>query len=165
MRQPEPISQRDVAHVLDHAVTHRLRGEDDIAESMCLDVLEAEPGNQAALEIMLRILAGRIARGNKPALGAATLLLEQVRDPGTRAFCSALIHEAQARRLLARADQPAAQAAQDFLQFALEQFDISAQKSEDPLESRLRANACLRAQSKILNGHSTPDREPEHPIE
>ena len=165
MTELKLIAPKDVPQTIDMAAQCRLRGDDVVAESMCMDVLSQEPENQIALEVLLRIFADRIAVGDKSALADARHVLPKLGDPGTHAFCNALIYEAQARRLTSRSDLPAAAAAQELFSFAVEQFEQAADAAKDPLESHLRANACLRAMSMISAVGLPYDDPQEHAIE
>lgn len=165
MPKPKQISPSDVDHTLGLAVQYRMCGNGAVAESMCLDVLAVEADNQAALEELLHVYAGRITQGIRTALADARGVLERLSDPVTHAFCSGLIYEVQARRLVARHDLPAAEAAQELFGFAVEQFEQAADTAENPLESRLRANACLRAMTAIRRNSQGPEQQQEQAIE
>lgn len=163
MSELKLISAKDVAQALDLAAQYRLHREDSVAESICHDVLTQNAANQVALEMLLRIYASAIELGDKTALMDARSILARIKDPSTQAFCNALVYEAQALRLTARRDPPAAEAARELFGFALEQFDAAARATDPPLEAHLRANACCRAMADCQE--TDPAQQQEHSIE
>src|SRR5688500_16126960 len=106
MFEMKRITRAGVATALQKAERYRLLNEPSAAESICLDVLEVEPDNQAAL-VQLALarsdqfedeLSGAVERAREP--------LARVDDPYKRAYYHGIVCERRAREPLARVDDP-----------------------------------------------------------
>src|SRR5260221_13023041 len=85
------ISTNAVPAALAKAERYRLLNEPTPAESICLDILEADPGNQAA-HVML-ILALTDQSEDLAAMGRARAQLEKLSSPYERAYYTGLVAE------------------------------------------------------------------------
>ena len=155
MFELKPISSGGVPGALQKAERYRLLNEPSAAESICLDILEVEPDNQAAL-VML-VLARSDQFGTTTAAGAnrAREVLPRLTDGYKRAYYGGVIEERRAKALL-HAGRPgsAAMASQGFRDAMLcyERAEALAPSGDDG--ARLRWNTCAR----ILN--ATPSLAP-----
>lgn len=152
------ISTEGITTALQKAERYRLLNEPSAAESICLDVLAAEPENQAAL-IQLALarsdqfgeeLAGAVERAREP--------LALVRDPYKRAYYQGIVSERRGKASL-RSGSPAGSAiAYDWLRRAMDLY-AEAEKLRPPGndESLLRWNTCAR----IIERHGLTPREAE----
>ena len=63
MFELKPLSREAIPAALEKATRYRLLNEPAEAESICLDVLRADPDNQQALVILLLALTDRFSKG------------------------------------------------------------------------------------------------------
>ena len=73
----KPLSHESVTGALAKAEHYRLLGEPAEAESICRDIVEIEPENQAALICLMLALSDQIAHDSR-AFGNAVALLERL---------------------------------------------------------------------------------------
>jgi hypothetical protein len=159
----KPITSAGVPAALDKAERYRLLNEPIAAESICLDILEVEPGHQDALITLL------LARTDQfPTAGGAVVeareVLPRLRDPYQRAYYAGLIEERRALALLHSHAPGSALMASQALRAAMEWYQMA-----EPLrpagndDALLRWNACVRLLQ--ANPHLVPaEEEREEPI-
>lgn|ERR1700682_2053550 len=94
----KPISHHGVAEALEKVERYRLLNEPSLAESICLDVLHIEPGNQRALLLMLLSLTDQFSNGVDPE--RAQEILPKLKNDYERAYYEGIIYERQAFALL-----------------------------------------------------------------
>src|SRR5207244_13124460 len=85
---------------LDRAERYRLLNEPTQAESICLDILGADPQNQQALILLLLALTDQF--GASQAVARASALLPRLTDDYHRAYYQGIVYERQARAQLQR---------------------------------------------------------------
>ena len=139
------ITTAGIATALQKAERYRLLNEPSAAESICLDVLAIDPGNQAAL-VQLALarsdqfggdLAGAVERAREP--------LAHVEDPYKRAYYGGIVCERRAKASL-RAGSPAGAAiAYDWLRRAMDLYEEAERiRPAGHDEALLRWNTCAR---------------------
>ncbi|MCI0350615.1 MAG: hypothetical protein L0Z53_14420, partial [Acidobacteriales bacterium] len=111
---PEAISA-----ALERADKYRLLNEPAQAESICLDVLQTEPGNQQATIMLLLSLADQFAEHIGTNLTRAQALLPRIGDEYQRTYYAGILYERQARSHLNRAMPGSGFLAFDFFQQAM----------------------------------------------
>ena len=150
MFQPKPISAAGVAGALAKAERYRLLNEPEAAESICLDVLEVEPGNQDALVNLLLARTDLITRGIGGAVSEARAALAQLTDPYDREYYAGLIDERRGHAQMLNASIGAAALAYDWFRAAMTHYeraiDLKPLGNDDAV---LRWNTCAR----VLNAH------------
>src|SRR5688572_16771970 len=123
MFEMKRITRAGVATALQKAERYRLLNEPSAAESICLDVLEVEPDNQAAL-VQLALarsdqfedeLSGAVERAREP--------LARVDDPYKRAYYHGIVCERRARAQLHLASPGGGAIAYDWLRRAMEFYE------------------------------------------
>ena len=97
----KPISRDAVPLALEKAERYRLLNEPAQAESICLDVLAAEPDNQQALVMLLLALTDQFRSGPAECYRHAEEVATRLRGDYERLYYAGLIHE---RRGLAQAE-------------------------------------------------------------
>jgi hypothetical protein len=146
-----PISKEAIPGALAKAERYRLLNEPGEAESICRDVLRADPGNQDA--VIMLILATTDQFGRKPGVGVnqARELLPRVAQEYERAYFGGVISERWGKAQL-RTKAPGA-IAYHWLQEAMALFEtaISLRPASNE-EAVLRWNACAR----LLNDREAP---------
>src|ERR1700730_2498978 len=94
----KPLSQDAIPKALERAARYRLLNEPAEAESICLDILDADPENQRALVTLILALTDqfgqhRFAVGNN----RPEDLLPRLRDPYERAYYAGVVCERRAK--------------------------------------------------------------------
>jgi len=144
MFELKPIHHDSVAGALAKAERYRLLNEPSEAESICRDILEIEPANQAALISLVLALTDQIAHDAR-AFPGALATAERLESPYDRAYYAGIAWE---RRAKARHDgrgHAAHSYAYDWLVAALGLFEkAEALRPSGNDDSVLRWNACVR---------------------
>ena len=79
----KPISKAGIQEALEKAERYRLLNEPSLAESICLDVLQADPENQSALVMLLLALTDQFGQGH----GLPRYMASQAGAPECRPGC------------------------------------------------------------------------------
>ena len=95
MFELKPLTREAIPAALAKAERYRLLNEPALAESICLDILAIDPGNQAALVILILSLSDQFEHGGSA--GEARALLARLDDEYSRAYYAGIICERQAR--------------------------------------------------------------------
>lgn len=158
MFELKPISPGAIPAALQKAERYRLLNEPSAAESICLDVLEVEPGNQAALVMLLLARTDQFAETRAAGVAKAKEVLPRMTDEYTRAYYAGVMHERHAKAIL-RAGRPGTSAiAYEAFRMAMEHYEQAiGRRSGENDDAALRFNTCAR----ILNEtpHLAPKRE------
>jgi len=146
----KPLSKDAIPAALAKAERYRLLNEPEQAESICEDILAADPANHDALIILLLALTDRFPRSDGHLVSRARELAAHLMTPYERAYFGGLVAERRGRALLERAGPGRAFPAGDWLREAMEQYEIAeGHRPQGNDEARLRWNACAR----VLNAH------------
>jgi hypothetical protein len=147
MFEMKKISPDAVAAALERVERYRLLNEPRVAESICLDILTVDPGNdQANIGLILALtdqfsMEGTGNRLNRRALDLAAELADEYQ----RFYYTGIIYEREGKARLSRGYPGASFDAYDLLHQAMRHFDQA-----EPLEptgvddSVLRWNSCAR---------------------
>jgi hypothetical protein len=145
MSELKPLSQEAIPAALEKAERYRLLNEPAEAESICLDVLLAEPENQRALITLLLALTDRFSKGYGVSDTQANQLLARVKGEYERAYYAGILAERRAKAKLAQGSPGAGHYAHDGLREAMACFEkaeaIRPPGNDDAL---LRWNTCAR---------------------
>ncbi len=129
---------------LDKARQYRSLLEPEIAESICLDVLNIDPDNQAALVIYILALTDQISiSGSQSPFQAIENAIERLNVDYQRIYYTGIFHERRARFMLT---QPMSRAfSYDYFAKALACYQQAEQmRPEHNDEAILRWNSCVR---------------------
>lgn len=139
----KPISDASIPEALEKVERYRLLNESWLAESICLDILRIEPGNQKALLALLLSRTDQFVQGVAPS--AAREVLRQLTDPYEQAYYAGLICERDASATLRRGSPLAHFDAYELFREAMEWFE-KAEKLRPPGndDAILRWNTCAR---------------------
>jgi hypothetical protein len=161
MFQLKPIHQDAVEQALEKAHHYRLLNEPAEAESICLDVLEVDPENQAALVSLLLALSDRLTRGYAIGATRAKEVLPRIKDDYQRAYYAGLICERQAKARLSHGGPGASFDAYEWLREAMDNYEQAEKmRPAGNDDAILRWNACARI---IMRNNLAPratDAEP-----
>ena len=141
----KPLSREGIEAALEKAMRYRLLNEPGEAESICHDVLRAEPENQQALVTLLLALTDRFSKGYAVGLTQAREILPRLRDAYEQAYYAGIICERRAKAQLERGTPGGGFEAYEFLREAMEWYEkaetLRRLGNDDAL---LRWNACAR---------------------
>ena len=149
MFELKPLSPEAIPAALEKAERYRLLNEPAEAESICSDVLEADPDNQTAIITLLLAASDRFSKGYGVTDVEVKKLLARVRDDYERAYYTGIIAERHAKAKLAQGTPGCRHWAYDLLVEAMDWFEkaeaISPLGNDDAL---LRWNTCARVIAK-----------------
>ena len=145
MPELKPLSPDAVPAALAKAEHYRLLNEPQLAESICIDVLEVEPENQHALIQLLLALTDQLQDGSPSILKRAREVVPKLQGEYERAYYGGLVCERQAKALLSRRGRRSGFVAYDWFQYALEQYQAAIDaRPSDSADAVLRWNTCVR---------------------
>lgn len=158
----KPLSTDAIPKAIEKAERYRLLGEPWEAESICLDVLQADPENQSALVILLLALTDQFDDGFAETVHRAQDVRARLREEYARAYYAGIISERRARARLKRGGLGSGHVSYDHLRKAMSWYEqaeaIRPPGNDDAL---LRWNTCAR----ILMRHPELEPGPEAPVE
>ena len=139
------LHPKAIPAALERAERYRLLNEPAQAESICLDILRADPGNQQALILMLLALTDQLTDSIAGNLDRASALLPKLTDEYQRNYYRGIVHERQARAILRRGNPGAGCAAYEKFREAMASYEKAEQmRPPDNDEALLRWNTCAR---------------------
>ncbi len=161
----KPLSPAAIPAALAKAERYRLLNEPEQAESICEDVLAAEPDNSEALRMLLLALTDQFPHQESTVVGRAQGLVAQLSSDYDRAYYSGLVAERRARALLERRGPGSALPAGDWLRDAMRWFErADSIRPADNDEARLRWNACVRLAERHPHLVATADEGRTQPL-
>jgi hypothetical protein len=164
MFELKALSKEAVPRALEKAERYRLLNEPAEAESICLDILAVEPGNQQALVVLLLARTDQFEESEN--LAGAREVLARLRDEYSRAYYAGIIHERRAKAQLRRGHPGSGHIAYEAIQEALRAFEtaetLRPAGNDDAL---LRWNACVRLLESRPNLGPAPQERFEAPLE
>ena len=159
MSELKLLSCEAIPAALEKAERYRLLNEPGEAESICLDVLQADPENQSALVTLLLALTDRFGKGYGVSDTQAKELLSRVKGEYERAYYTGILAERRAKAKLAQGTPGSRHYAHDGFREAMSWFEraegIRPPGNDDAL---LRWNTCAR----IIEKNRLVPREEEN---
>ena len=139
------LSSEAIPPALERAERYRLLNEPVQAESICLDILAVDPGNQQALVILLLSLSEQFGENITEKLDRAWSNLPKLSDEYQRAYYQGILLERQAR-LYMRSDAPGSNfSAYDLFKEAMRLYEKAERmRPAGNDEALLRWNTCAR---------------------
>ncbi len=158
MFELKPLSREAIPAALERATRYRLLNEPGEAESICLDVLQADPDNQEALIVLVLAMTDRFGKGYAICDTEIQEVLGRIRGDYQRAYYTGIACERRAKARLANSTPDASHAAYDYLREAMIWFEkAEALRPTGNDDARLRWNACAR----IIMRNQLRPRPPE----
>ena len=158
MARLKSISPEGIENAVAKAHRYRLLNEPLEAESICRDVLLAEPENQQAVATLLLALTDQFGQGVGVQIETAQEQLEHLQDQYEREYYAGIILERWGKSLMSKGVP--AHVADDWLREAMRRFEkaeeLSAADNDDAI---LRWNTCARIIDK-RSGEQRCDRAP-----
>lgn len=140
----KPLSREGVDAALRKAERYRLLNEPSEAESICLDVLEADPGNQEAVIMALLASTDQFATGSSD-VTRARALLSRLDGEYEKAYYAGIICERRGHADLRRDAFGAGAVAYRWLREAMEWYErAEGLRPAGDDAAILRWNACAR---------------------
>lgn len=163
MLKPKPIHADSIPGALAKAERYRLLNEPGEAESICLDILEIDPDNQAALISLILALTDQMAHSAR-AFGEASARADRLASPYERAYYTGIVWERRAKARYHGGGQGGREYVYTWIAKALDCF-AEAERLRPPEndDAVLRWNACVR----FLQAHpelAPPSEEVTEPI-
>ena len=139
------LDKSAVPAAMERAEQYRLLNQPELAESICLDVLEVDPENRRAIVLTLLSLTDQFVESVAGNLARAKELLDRLPDEYQRAYYAGIICEREARALVHRGMPGAGYAAHEGLRNAMRHYE-EAERLRPPGvdEALLRWNTCAR---------------------
>ena len=152
------ISKDAVEAALEKAVWYRALNEPLEAESICRDVLEADPDNQEALARLLLSLSDQFSRGLGARYREAKDLVGRITSEYEREYYTGILYERRAKTQHHQGTPGCGHLAYDGLTKAMEHYERAAKlSSDDNDDAVLRWNTCAR----IIDANHDIVPEPE----
>ena len=144
MRMLKKLAAESVGQALRKAERYRLLGEPCEAESICLDVLEVDPDNQAARVMVILSLTDQF-RTDPSRAAEAKALVAQLRNEYERCYYAGIVSERLGKAQLARggpsSDDYANRAVREAMTWYEEAEALRPPGNDDAI---LRWNTCAR---------------------
>jgi hypothetical protein len=139
------IDADEIPEALERAAHYRELDESAQAESICHDVLLADPHNQRAHVLLLESLCDRFGKGYAVDLIQALEILPKIEDTYTRAFYAGFICDHKAHALLSDQENGCRYDAYEYLCEAMMWYERAEKLRPGKCsEARQRWNACAR---------------------
>lgn len=139
------LSTAAIPSALAKAERYRLLNEPEEAQSICEDILTADPANFDAVRILILALTDLFRQEDGQHIPRAQELVARLPSEYERAYFAGLIAERRARALIARGGPGRALPAGDLMREAMKAFErAEAVKPPDNDDALLRWNACAR---------------------
>ena len=163
MKELKPISREAIPQALEKVERYRLLNEPAEAESICRDVLRADPGNPRALVMLLLTLTDQFGRGvgvNEP-----REIVGRLEGDYERAYYEGIVCERQGKALLRGPAAGSEVGSYGWLREAMRAYErAEALRPAGNDDAILRWNACARIRRDRKLGQRSED-EIEQPIE
>jgi len=162
MSQLKSLSKEAIPAALEKATRYRLLNEPAEAESICLDVLKADPENQEAIVTLVLALTDRFSKGYGVSDAQAKELLSLIKNEYERAYYTGIFAERRAKTKLTQNTPDCRFQAYELFREAMSWFEKA--EAIRPLghdDALLRWNTCAR----IIERNKLVAREEEEPIE
>ena len=154
----KPISKAGIQEALEKAERYRLLNEPSLAESICLDVLVADPENQSALVMLLLALTDQFGQGHGHGPHKAREILPRLKSDYEKQYYSGIVWERLAHAQLRKASPNAAFTAYDAFRQAMDCYEKAiALRPPANDDSILRWNTCARILMRNPNLRPRPD--------
>src|SRR5687767_13811935 len=123
MIQLKKISGSGIKDALGKAERYRLLNEPQLAESICLDILEIEPNNHQGLVILLLAITDQFGHSESASVNEARQLLRRVENEYEKYYYGGIICERQGSALLDKGAMGSKSSAYDWIAEAMKLFE------------------------------------------
>lgn len=159
------LEPREIDAALTEAEDCLSKSQNEVAASICEDILEADPSHGPALKLLFSSRVALLAKGLPKGVERAQELIPRFDSEFDRAFHSGVLRESQARYLLSQRGRHSSFVAYSWFRHAMDDFEEASQKDANRPEPKLHWNACLRTLEANPQCTPTPEDAEEHGIE
>lgn len=160
----KPLSKEAIPAALDKAVRYRLLNEPLQSESICLDILAAEPGHQKALKTLILALTDQFDSRLTQGIQDIRELLPQLESGYARAYYEGIAFERRANAQHSTGAPGCGQLAYEGLMSALACYEKAIElRAAGNDEAVLRWNACKRVMHRF-HEIQPPHEDNFHPL-
>ncbi|MBA3342298.1 MAG: hypothetical protein H0T48_10715 [Gemmatimonadaceae bacterium] len=156
MFELKPISREAIPRAIQKAERYRLLNQSWAAESICLDILEVEPGNQQVLAMLVLALTDLHRGVAASGVMRAKEYLARITDDYQRTYYAGMVAERRGQALTAQGGMGSGAMAYDALREAMAWYEkAEAMRPAGNDDAILRWNTCARmlaANSPIAPG-------------
>jgi hypothetical protein len=166
MSDLKKLSKEAIPAAIEKANRYRLLNEPGEAESICLDVLKADPENQDAIITLMLALTDRFTRGYGVGDAQAKELLSKIKSEYDRTYYTGIFAERRAKAKLTQNTPDCRFQAYELFREAMEWFEkAEAMRPAGNDDALLRWNTCARIidRNKLVPRHE--DERVEFPLE
>ena len=158
----KPLSKESVDAALGKAEHYRLLNQPRLAESICLDVLDIEPGNQKAKVVLLLALTDQFKQSSTKTSQQAIELANSLKDEYSKIYYTGIIHERRGAASLNSSSPGGDFDAYEWYREAMEFYEradeINKGENNDPI---LRWNTCARIIMERHLSQRPSDNDPQ----
>jgi hypothetical protein len=150
MTELKKISRDAIPRALQKAERYRLLNQSWATESICLDILEVDPGNQQVLVMLLLAITDQFGPESHELARRARDVLKQITDPYQKAYYAGIIDERLGHAQLAQGIMHAEAMAYESLKDAMDSFAKAEQlRPSGNDDAILRWNTCVRTLQRL----------------
>lgn len=155
----KPLSAEGIPAALEKATCYRYLNEPVEAESICLDILEVDPGNQQAIITLILALTDQFERDLSKPFPKAREAVKRLTDDYCRIYYRGIICERRAKVHFDRGGMGSGPIAYDWFRQAMDAYEKAiGRRLAGNDDAVLRWNACARV---IMNNSDLVPTEPE----
>jgi hypothetical protein len=145
MYQLKPIKKESVPLALEKAERYRLLNEPWMAESICLDILDSDPGNPKAIITLLLSNTDQFNAASMINVQQSRELLSKLPDEYSREYYAGIICERQGHSILGTNNPEREHIAYEWLADAMDHYEKAESRSPAGNDDAiLRWNTCVR---------------------
>ena len=139
------LSASAIPAALEKAEQYRLLNQPWAAESICLDILAADPGHQKAVRVLLLARTDQFGAESSRLMANAREALSQLTSEYERAYYAGIICERRAKAEIERHASGSVHAAYDWIREAMAHYETAERLQPSGNENAiLRWNSCAR---------------------
>lgn len=159
MFQLKPISKESIPVALEKAERYRLINEPRLAESICLDILAADPANTKAIVTLLLAITDQFGTTSTVDVNQARELLPRLADEYERQYYGGIICERQGKSTLHKGMWEGGFIAYEWFRDAMDHYEkAEAIRPPGNDDAILRWNTCAR----LIMRHQLQPRNEEY---
>lgn len=145
MFQIKPIAKESIPGALQKAERYRLINEPWLSESICLDILEADPENSKAIVFLILAVTDQFGTSSIVQVSQAKQLINRLSNDYEKFYYSGIICERQGKSTLVKGTWDGSFIAYEWLRDAMDHYEkAEAIRPPGNDDAILRWNTCAR---------------------